>query len=447
MKQYYFFCCFLFSSLIAFSQVSENVILLGNWDNPNVPPNSGGAKYNEGDGFVINGAEYGVIGSTQGTHIIELGINNSMTQRAYVPGRRQGNSVVHRDYHEYKGYLYAVGDQGPASLQIIDLHYLPDSVKVVYDSDSLVNTAHNVFIDNATAKMYILGPPGFAMSVYSLQDPENPVFLKHFQDVLYVHDAFVRNDTAYLNCAGEGLYVYNFSDALNPVQLGVLDFYEDKGYNHSGWLSEDGKTYVFTDETDGKRLKVCDVSVLTDIQVLGLFNSEDRDNTVAHNVMVKEGFAYVSHYNDGLQIFNIKDRENPFKAGFYDTYLEDHPSNFRGAWGVYAFLPSGRILISDRQTGLYMFRFIPPPEIETELEHGFFPNPFTDETVFYFENPNELQFELNLYDVSGKLVYSSGPHSKDWVRVERGDIANGIYIYEYVGVDNKLLKKGKVIAY
>lgn len=447
MKRYNLFLFFLFSSVIAFSQISENVFLLGNWDSDNVPPNGGGAKYNEVDGFVMKGVEYGVIGSTEGTHIIQLGLDNTMTEWAYVPGKKQGGAVVHRDYHEYKGYLYAVGDQGPASLQIIDLHYLPDSVQVVYDSDALVNTAHNVFVDTATAKMYILGPAGFAMSVYSLQDPKSPVLLKHFQDVTYVHDAYVRNDTAYLHCAGQGMYVYDFSDAANPVQLGVLDFYQEKGYNHSGWLSEDSKTYVFTDETEGMRLKVCDVSVLTDIQVLSLFNSEESENTIAHNVMVKEGFAYVSHYNDGLQIFNIKDRENPFKAGYYDTYTEEHLSHYRGAWGIYALLPSGRILISDRQTGLYMFRFVAPPEIYTELEHGFFPNPFTDETFFYFENPHKLQFELNLYDLSGKLVYSSGPHAKDWVHVRRDDIANGLYIYEYRGVDNKLLMKGKVVAY
>lgn len=447
MKQYYFSLFFLFSGLFAFSQISDNVIFLGNWDSPNVPENNGGAKYNEADGFVMNGAEYGVIGSTQGTHIVELALNNVMTERAYVPGRNQGGHIVHRDYHEYKGYLYAVGDQHPASLQIIDLKYLPDSVHVVYDSDSLVNTAHNVFIDTATAKMYILGPIGLAMSVYSIQDPENPILLKNFTDVNYVHDAYVRNDTAYLHCADQGMYVYDFSDAFNPVQLGVLDFYEEKGYNHSGWLSEDGKTYVFTDESQGRRLKVCDVSVLTDIQVLSFFNSEESDNTVAHNVMVKDGFAFVSHYNDGLQIFNIKDRENPYKAGFYDTYPEEHPSNFRGAWGVYAFLPSGRIIISDRQTGMYLFNFIPPPEIDSPLEHGFHPNPFIDHTVFYFENPYELQFELRLYDVSGKLVYTSPVTTKNWVRMERGDLANGIYIYEYRGVDNKLVKTGKVVAY
>lgn len=440
-----FITLFLFSTLISFAQISENVTLLGHWDREDVQPNGGGAKYNEAWGFAWNGREYGVIGSTLGTHIIALNALKPLEEVAYIPGRKQGE-ITHRDYHVYKNYLYAVGDQGPASLQIIDFKHLPHSVEVVYDSDALVNTAHNVRIDTATAKMYVLGPQGLAMSVYSLQDPENPVLLKNFQDVEYVHDAFIRNDTAYLHCGGQGMYVYDFSDAQNPVQLGVLDFYDEKGYNHSGWLSEDGKTYVFADESEGMRMKVCDVTVLTDIQVLALFNSGESQKTVPHNLHLKDGFVYVSHYNDGLQIFDIRDRGNPIKAGYYDTYPEEHTSNFRGAWGVYAFLPSGRIVITDRQTGLYLFKFNVPPKIETEQEHNFFPNPFKEETVFYYENPHSLQFELYLYDMQGKLVYKSEPNTGDWVQIERGDIANGIYLYEYRGLDNKLIKRGKVMA-
>ena len=41
--------------------------------------------------------------------------------------------------------------------------------------------------------------------------------------------------------------------------------------------------------------------------------------------------------------------------GYYDTFEPNHHDSYMGAWGVYPFLPSGNILLSDMQTGLYVF--------------------------------------------------------------------------------------------
>ena len=48
----------------------------------------------------------------------------------------------------------AVCDEGPSSLQIMDLSFLPDSVSVIYDDDSLITRSHNIFIDTAYSKLY-----------------------------------------------------------------------------------------------------------------------------------------------------------------------------------------------------------------------------------------------------------------------------------------------------
>ena len=44
---------------------------------------------------------------------------------------------------------------------------------------------------------------------------------------------------------------------------------------------------------------------------------------------------------------------NPVEVGFYDT--SELTGLFDGNWGTYAYLPSGYIISSDRQTGLYIF--------------------------------------------------------------------------------------------
>ena len=433
---------------IAFSQERENVYLLANWnDSENIPP-TGDAHYNEVWGFVHNGEEYGVIGSTQGTHIFHLPKDNQIYQAAFVPGAFQGN-VIHRDFHDYNGYLYAVCDQGNSSLQIIDLSNLPESVDVVYDSNELIMRAHNIFIDTTSALLYACGhrtsSMNYAMSVYSLEEPTDPELLLHFTQVDYVHDAFVRNDTAFLNCATEGLHIYDFSSPQNPLLLGNLEFYPDQGYNHSGWLTEDGLTYVFADETTGMRMKVCDVSNLPNIEVLALFNSGTDEQTIPHNQMIRGNYVYVSHYNDGLQIFDIRDRVNPVRVGFYDTFPEETEFRMKGAWGVYCLLPSERVLVSDRQTGFYVFEFVPPPIIYEPGDVIAFPNPFRDELTIVFDNENELNFEFILYDVLGRPVKYQPAQSKNWFRIDTRDLPSGNYIYQLRGTDNKLIEVGKVI--
>ena len=151
--------------------ISDNVELLYNWQGDSLPVSSIGGQYTEVYGFVYDNKEYAVIGTTLGTHIIDVTNPFNSQEVSYIAGANQGN-IIHRDYHVLDNYLYAVCDQGPSTLQIIDFSYLPDSTSLVYDSDQLINTMHNIFIDTLHRKLYTTGGP-----VYDLTDPVNPIFL------------------------------------------------------------------------------------------------------------------------------------------------------------------------------------------------------------------------------------------------------------------------------
>lgn len=431
--------------LITFGQDAENITVLDQWSDDSIPPFQFGIRYNEVWGFVHNGDEYGVIGSTSGTHIFRITANDQLEEVAFVAGAHQGE-VVHRDYHDYNGYLYAVCDQGASTLQIIDLSQLPDTALVVYDSDEWVIRAHNVFIDTATSKLYLAGADVAPLRILSVENPTQPQFLADFNSVGYVHDLYARNDSVYLNCAGEGLHVVDFSNPTNPTELGSLTTYPDQGYNHSGWLSEDGNTYVFADETVGMRMKVCDASDLSDIQVLGLFNSEVSPNSIPHNQQLIGDLVYVSHYNDGLQIFDISDRENPDKVAYYDTFYGDDDYVFNGAWGVYAFLPSGRILVSDRTSGLFLF--------QVDLSTGIADNEPTKELLLA-PNPTSSRVMVQsdmlhphsviIYNFSGQQVLevSVDINVQSGVSVDCSDLPAGLYILELRGRDG--VERGNLI--
>ena len=222
---------------------SNNIELLDQWYIEGLPiTNDGESVFNDVWGLEIENDKYAIIGSTNGTHILRI-IDNRLEEIDFVAGKYAGNQAIHRDFHDYNGYLYAVCDENASSLQIMDLSYLPDSVHLVYDSDSLIVRAHNIFIDTANAKLYgcaVATPSGFhALSVYDLSNPVYPELIYNYDEVGHVHDAYVYNDTAFLNCGNDGLRVIKSHSQGFAYELSSLTVYPDKGYNHSGWISGD----------------------------------------------------------------------------------------------------------------------------------------------------------------------------------------------------------------
>ena len=480
MKSYLLSLVFLFSFICSLAQNNINIDLLYQWkDTTLVPTSAYNNTYNEVWGFVQDGREYAVIGSTAGTHIFD--ITNPLAlplTPIFVPGSSQGPHLVHRDYHDYEGYLYIVADEGSSStLKVLDLSFLPDSVSIVYNSDSLFTTAHNIFIDSATARMYACGPNSTNVEIISLTDPENPVLLLHYDGVGYVHDVYARNDTAFLNAGGNGLHIVDFTDIGNPQTLGSLTQYPYKGYNHSGWISEDGDSYFFADENHGYKMKSIDISDYGNIGVVDTFFSDVDPMSMPHNLIVKDNYLYVSHYHDGLQIFDVSDPANVFVAGSYDTYpLSDHDS-YRGAWGVYPFLPSGNILVSDMQTGLYVLGVsiswdcvnnscVDPGtgngaystltdcqaacgsvsalwdvtmNLNSKVKLKLFPNPSSGDVNLVIPENCSSDFELSVYDVYGKLLFSEMilDYSSNSIRLNLEDYHPGVYLIECSSEDGK----------
>ena len=331
---------------VVLAQDSLKVKLLYHWDDSSV------LMYNEVWGLVQNNREYAVIGALEGTYFFDITNPDSVAELGFVPGKEGG--CIHRDYHDYNGYLYMVADEGASSLQIIDLSYLPDSLALVYDSDALFTKSHNIFIDSTTARLYTCGgDQNNGLRVFSLADPLNPIELVNFSAAAgYVHDVYVRDDTAYVHGGGAGFYIYDLTDIINPQLVGSLTSYPTKGYNHSGWLSQDEMIYCFADETTNTDIKVCDVSDFGNITVLDTVNSGGDINAIPHNLIIKNGYLYASYYQDGLWIYDISDPANTSVVGYYDT----HPAiaTSYGAWGVYPLLPSGVVLVSDMANGLFV---------------------------------------------------------------------------------------------
>ena len=444
MKKIYIVGIVLIQTFILNAQNGLDVLF--NWSDESISgENWVGNTYNEIWGVAQNGHEFAIIGSTQGTHIFDITNPEDGFLAAYIQGADDSPAIVHRDFHDYSGYLYAVADEGESSLQIIDISQLPNSYNIVYDSDEYVKRAHNIFIDSQSAIMYVCGGRVLnewnELAFFSLEEPQNPVFLGKYDDVGYIHDIYVKDDIGYLNAGDNGLFIVDFSDLGSPTILGSLTDYPDKGYNHSGWLNPSGETYIFADENHGYEMKICDVSNPNEITVNSTFLSGIDSNSIAHNLIIKDNYVYVSHYHDGLWIWDISNPSNPIVVGTYDTYLSEDHDSYRGAWGVYPLLPSGNILVSDMQSGLFVLSPIGNNNTditESKIDNYVYPNPFTEE--FKIQSNKSEKIDVQIFDLNGKLLFSKKTENNKAIHP---NLSDGIYFLEIKSKEK--LSKEKII--
>lgn len=410
------FCLIWGWSVVGYGQDFNNVTFLDNWHNKNLLTSSTSVRYNECWAFVRDGKEYAVLGSTEGTHFFEITPENKLLERGFIKGTFSSAQVVHRDFKTYKNYLYSVCDEGISSLQVIDISYLPDSVHLVSENSNEIGRAHNLFVDEENDLLYALSvtpiingqaQTPYSMRVFSLNDPEQPELVYSGpDDIAEVHDGFVRNNIAILNCGMDGIRRYDFTNPQAPVFLQNIPFYPDQGYNHQGWLSPNGETYIFADETNGKRVKKCSVNSSGDLTLQHTFGTAVQQGSVPHNLMIDNQFAFVAYYNYGLRIYDYT--KTPVEeVAHYDTYPDNTIYQMNGAWGVYSDLPSERIIVSDRMYGLFLLDFNRKIfKDRTEEVFYVYPNPIkSGEKIRFFLNSSYVGvLHYAIIDQLGKSV-------------------------------------------
>ena len=456
--RYFIFSLFLFCQLVLQAQFTGyNMVQVGRWDNDSLT-SLGTQQFSNGWGWAdsLTGREYAILGSVDSTYFIEV----TNPARPVVRDVRAGrvSKSVWREYKTYKNYCYAVGDAGKASLQIFDMSYLPDSVHLVYDSDSIIMRSHTVYIDQD--KLYCNSVitndfRSFPVSVLSLADPENPELLGHLepyaggQSPAFVrcHDAYVRNDTLY--CSGEnaGVFIYNMKDNPAGTFISSITEYPENGYNHSGYLSDDGKIFVFTDENAGLGIKAYDMTDIRDPELLTVFRSSTE--ATAHNPYFIGRKLYVSVYHDGVYVFDLSNEKEAKVIAWYDTYPQNgnNYSGFEGCWGIYPFLPSGNLLAFDMTNGLFVLRMDATAGMDentNQLEMLLFPNPANEQVTVNWNQYADEKITIEVKDMGGRTVFT---HETEGITgVNQTELAlegfnKGIYFVQLTGAKTHLCSK------
>lgn len=381
-----------------------------------------------------DGKEYAIIGALDSIYFIEVtNPKKPVVRDAEATPYHRGTN---REFKTYKNYCYAICDQGSSSLQIFDMRYLPDSVHKVYDTTNLVFRAHNLFVDGD--RLYIADNKAltedmeyYPMTVLSLADPERPTVLGHLDPPKIndnyihaeVHDVYVRNDTAWCSVGNAGLFVYDYRDHTNPKLItSIQPPYPYNGYNHSGALSPDGRTFVFADENHFKPLKVYDASLVRKpnvprMEYLTTIGFNSHKGSIAHNMFIKDTLLYVSWYHEGVLVYDISDPSNPVLAGHYDTYPQNDTvsepgkryEGYQGCWNVYPFLRSGNIIASDMSNGLYVLRMQRELVPDHRWKIKLLGNPVKDKIKLEIAAEEAHIIQVSLWDMAGRMIWDHVP--------------------------------------
>lgn len=73
------------------------------------------------------------------------------------------------------------------------------------------------------------------------------------------------------------------------------------------------------------------------------------------------------------------------------------------------------------------------------------PNPFDQHTNLKFENPNNEEHSLMLFDITGKLIRSITDIKTNTVQINKEDLTSGIYFFKLMK-DNQFIATGKLIV-
>lgn len=340
------FIFLLLNTICSFSFGQKNLSFLGNLQY--------NQKVNDVWGYVDNtGKEYALVGGTTGASIVDVSNPNAPVSLFFI----EGDTSIWRDIKTYQNYAYVTNEKG-GGLLIIDLSNLPNSINFKnWKLDSVgYETAHNIYIDEF-GFAYLLGSNignrGALILDLNFSNKFKPPMVGIYDDK-YVHDAFVRDNIMWTAEVYEGNFsVVDVSNKQQPIILARQR--TSSGFTHQVWLSDDNNYLITNDEKAGAYIDIYDVSNLNNIERLDKYRSHPDDNVIPHNTYFKDNdFFFTSYYRDGVTLVDATKKDNIVQVGYFDTSPLSSADGFEGCWGVYPYLPSGNILASDREEGLFI---------------------------------------------------------------------------------------------
>ena len=326
---------------------------------------------------LANNKEYALVGLDNGTAFVDITDTENLVYLGKLP--TASSSSPWRDIKVFQDHAFIGSEAGGHGMQVFDLTRLRNvsNPPVNFSEDAVYNgfgNSHNIVINENTGFAYPVGTArsdAFNGGVHfiDISDPLNPTAAGGYGASGYTHDAqvvtYTGPDADYagreiLIGANEAFIVLvDVTDKSNPTRISQLQ-YSNLGYTHQGWFTDDQRYFILGDELD-------EINVGFNSRTL-VFDFSDLDNpifhatysgptsAIDHNGYVLGNQFFLANYTAGIRVLDISDIASGSleEVGFFDTYTNNNTAAFEGVWSIYPFLPSGKIIVNDINSGLFV---------------------------------------------------------------------------------------------
>ncbi|QNJ97331.1 choice-of-anchor B family protein [Constantimarinum furrinae] len=323
-----------------------------------------------------SGKEYALMGLDNGTAFVD--ISNAANPVYLGKLRTQTGNSAWRDIKVYNNYAFVVSEASNHGMQVFDLTRLRNVANppTSFNADAIYTgfgSAHNIVINTNSGYAYAVGSDTFNGGPHfiNIQDPLNPVGEGGYSMDSYSHDAqvvtYTGPDSDYtgreilIGSNENEVVIVDITDKNNPVHISAIT-YQQTGYTHQGWFTDDQSYFLLGDELDeinfgiNSRTILFDFSDLDDPQTVGEYYGPTT--AIDHNGYVKGNTFFQANYTAGVRIISLADINNGNlqEIGFFDTHPSNNAASFNGAWSVYPFFNSEHIIVSDINMGLFIIK-------------------------------------------------------------------------------------------
>lgn len=287
-----------------------------------------------------------------------------------------------RDVKVYNNYAFIVSEAQDHGLQVFDLTRLRGLTEAQnFSADAVLNdfgNAHNIAINEDTGFAYVVGSQLYngGPVFIDINDPKNPSVTGGFEAASYTHDAqivvYQGPDSNYTGKellfgsnsdggANNRVVILDVTDKENPEWIQSIS-YENGGYTHQGYLTEDHRYFLLGDESDELNFgsptstKIFDLSDLESPKFH--LNYFAEVNAIDHNGYSKGNQFFIASYTAGLRVLDISgiQEKQLEEMSYFDTFPDHNRASFSGAWNVYPYFQSGVIAVNDIESGLFLLK-------------------------------------------------------------------------------------------
>ncbi|NNF19412.1 MAG: choice-of-anchor B family protein [Flavobacteriaceae bacterium] len=327
----------------------------------------------------VTAREYALVGIDNGTAFVDITDEEQLVYLGKLPTATQASTW--RDLKVHDNYVFIVSEAENHGMQVFDLTKLRDvdNPPVTFTADARYSgfgNAHNIAIVPGLSMAYAVGTA--RNDIYSggvhfidISDPLNPQLAGGYGEQGYMHDVQVvsysgpdpdfQGREILIGANEDRLVIADVTDTANPVTLSTLA-YPSTAYTHQGWFTEDQKFFILGDELDevnfgfNSRTLVFD---FTDLDQPSLHMSYIGPSpAIDHNGYVLGDRYYLANYTAGLRVLDISGIGNSdiSELGYFDTYPANNSTVFNGLWSVYPYFESGKLLLGDIDSGLFVVK-------------------------------------------------------------------------------------------